>query len=146
MICAPVSFMIGLSCRLSDEIDSGGDTAPSAAEDTVLAYLAITPRLIARRRRLVQPWRRAASSAAGNDRPASRRAATSISIDVAVAHGGNRSADRGLGGDVADQKPRVAPEKRPSVSSATDSPSPAPTIAAVTPSISRMPGPPFGPS
>ena len=29
-------------------------------------------------------------------------------------------------------KPRVAPEKRPSVSSATESPSPAPTIAAVT--------------
>ena len=42
--------------------------------------------------------------------------------------------------------PRVAPENRPSVSSATDSPSPAPTMAAVTPSISRMPGPPLGPS
>ena len=39
-------------------------------------------------------------------------------------------------------KPRVAPEKRPSVISATDSPSPAPTIAAVTASISRIPGPP----
>ena len=43
-------------------------------------------------------------------------------------------------------KPRVAPEKRPSVMSATESPRPAPTIAAVTPSISRMPGPPAGPS
>ena len=43
-------------------------------------------------------------------------------------------------------KPRVAPEKRPSVSSATVSPSPSPTIAAVTASISRMPGPPAGPS
>ena len=41
---------------------------------------------------------------------------------------------------------RVAPEKRPSVSSATSSPSPAPTRAAVTASISRMPGPPRGPS
>ena len=42
--------------------------------------------------------------------------------------------------------PRVAPEKRPSVTSATDSPSPAPTTADVTPSISRIPGPPAGPS
>ena len=42
--------------------------------------------------------------------------------------------------------PRVAPENRPSVSSATDSPSPAPMMAAVTASISRMPGPPLGPS
>ena len=40
----------------------------------------------------------------------------------------------------------VAPENRPSVSSATDSPRPAPMIAAVTASISRMPGPPAGPS
>ncbi len=43
-------------------------------------------------------------------------------------------------------KPCVAPENRPSVTSATESPSPAPTMAAVTPSISRIPGPPFGPS
>ena len=43
-------------------------------------------------------------------------------------------------------RPRVAPEKRPSVSRATSSPRPSPTIAAVTWSISRMPGPPAGPS
>ena len=43
-------------------------------------------------------------------------------------------------------KPCVAPEKRPSVMSATESPRPWPTIAAVTASISRMPGPPDGPS
>ena len=42
--------------------------------------------------------------------------------------------------------PRVAPEKRPSVTSATDSPRPAPTTDAVTLSISRIPGPPAGPS
>ena len=42
--------------------------------------------------------------------------------------------------------PRVAPENRPSVSNATESPRPAPTMAAVTASISRMPGPPRGPS
>ena len=42
--------------------------------------------------------------------------------------------------------PWVAPEKRPSVSSPTEGPSPAPVRAAVTASISRMPGPPRGPS
>ncbi|CUP59459.1 Uncharacterised protein [Flavonifractor plautii] len=44
------------------------------------------------------------------------------------------------------QGPRVAPEKRPSVTSATDSEKPMPTSAAVAVSISRMPGPPWGPS
>ena len=43
-------------------------------------------------------------------------------------------------------KPCVAPEKRPSVTSATSLPRPWPTSAAVTASISRMPGPPAGPS
>ena len=44
------------------------------------------------------------------------------------------------------QGPRVAPEKRPSVTRATDSEKPMPTSAAVAVSISRMPGPPWGPS
>ena len=42
--------------------------------------------------------------------------------------------------------PRDAPEKRPSVIRATVEPSPMPAIAEVGLSISRMPGPPFGPS
>ncbi len=42
--------------------------------------------------------------------------------------------------------PRVAPEKRPSVTNSTSSPSPSPAIAAVTASISFIPGPPRGPS
>ena len=42
--------------------------------------------------------------------------------------------------------PWVAPEKRPSVMSPTESPRPVPMIADVGDSISRMPGPPFGPS
>ena len=42
--------------------------------------------------------------------------------------------------------PWVAPEKRPSVISATVSPSPSPMIAPVTCSISGIPGPPAGPS
>ena len=43
-------------------------------------------------------------------------------------------------------KPCEPPEKRPSVSSATSLPSPAPMMAEVGVSISGMPGPPFGPS
>ena len=42
--------------------------------------------------------------------------------------------------------PRVAPEKRPSVIRATEEPRPMPAMAEVGPSISRMPGPPEGPS
>ena len=42
--------------------------------------------------------------------------------------------------------PRVAPEKRPSVMSATHPPRPEPMMAEVGLSISRMPGPPLGPS
>ena len=44
------------------------------------------------------------------------------------------------------QKPHVPPENRPSVTSAQSAPRPAPFSAPVTASISRMPGPPFGPS
>src|SRR5699024_11024641 len=42
--------------------------------------------------------------------------------------------------------PVVPPEKRPSVISSTSLPRPAPLIAPVIASISRMPGPPLGPS
>ena len=42
--------------------------------------------------------------------------------------------------------PWVAPENRPSVISSTSLPRPAPLIAPVTASISRIPGPPAGPS
>ena len=44
------------------------------------------------------------------------------------------------------ENPFVAPENRPSVTSATSLPSPAPATAAVTASISGIPGEPFGPS
>ena len=42
--------------------------------------------------------------------------------------------------------PRVAPENRPSVMRATLSPRPMPQMALVGLSISRIPGPPLGPS
>ena len=44
------------------------------------------------------------------------------------------------------EAPLEAPEKRPSVINATESPSPIPAIAEVGFNISRIPGPPFGPS
>ena len=44
------------------------------------------------------------------------------------------------------RRPRVAPENRPSVIKATEEPRPIPCTAAVGASISRIPGPPFGPS
>ena len=44
------------------------------------------------------------------------------------------------------QNPWVPPENRPSVTSAASAPRPAPFMAPVTASISRIPGPPFGPS
>ena len=43
-------------------------------------------------------------------------------------------------------RPVDPPEKRPSVKSKVDLPSPAPLIAPVIINISRIPGPPFGPS
>ena len=42
--------------------------------------------------------------------------------------------------------PLVAPEKRPSVISATSLPNPRPTILEVGANISGIPGPPLGPS
>ena len=47
---------------------------------------------------------------------------------------------------LAHAAPDVPPEKRPSVISPTESPRPSPMIAEVGDSISRMPGPPLGPS
>ena len=44
------------------------------------------------------------------------------------------------------EAPLDAPEKRPSVIKATESPSPIPAIAEVGFNISLIPGPPFGPS
>jgi hypothetical protein len=119
-------------------------TAPRLADRTVSAYLAKTPQAIAEvagRQRA----RLAASSASGTSRVI-WRVATSMVI-------GSPSWTRPIGppwaasgATWASMKPWVPPEKRPSVTSATWSDSPAPTMATVTCSISRMPGPPTGPS
>src|SRR5262249_10641185 len=119
-------------------------TAPAAADETNFAYFAITP-VVKRGRGGVHAASRAAKSA-GARLTAMRRAARSIVITSpsrTAAIGPPLAASGAMCPTIS---PRVAPEKRPSVMSATDSPRPAPTIAPVTASISRMPGPPFGPS
>ena len=58
----------------------------------------------------------------------------------------DRPANEGFGCHVTDDHAQVPPEKRPSVISPTDSPSPWPISAEVGASISCIPGPPFGPS
>ena len=65
---------------------------------------------------------------------------------VAVLDKGDGATRRGFGLACPTQGPFEAPEKRPSVMSATDLESPMPTMADVGVSISRMPGPPAGPS
>src|SRR5919112_2113009 len=119
-------------------------TAPSLADDTSAAYLAITPPRYCGGG-ACHDARRSASTHSGTSR-SRRRAVTSIEIS-------SPSSTRPIGPPSAASgatcpiiSPWVPPEKRPSVSSATDSPRPSPTSAAVTLSISCMPGPPTGPS
>ena len=74
--------------------------------------------------------------------------APSVDVDgdrVSITHT-RRAGLRGrLRSHVAGHQAGVAPENRPSVSSAPTA-EPSPTSAAVTGSISRIPGPPLGPS
>ena len=67
--------------------------------------------------------------------------------NVAILHGGDRAALRCLGHDVADYEATSGAGEAPeSVINATVSPRPEPCSAPVTSCISRIPGPPFGPS
>ena len=76
-----------------------------------------------------------------------QRARRQVEADeIAVAHRGDGSTGHRFRCDVpGHQAVRRAREASVRQTSATESPSPAPTIAPVTPSISRMPGPPFDP-
>ncbi len=95
-------------------------------------------------RRPARP-RGAASSSSGTSSTSSRfsTSTTIVSPSRTCAIGPPRNAS---GATCPTINPWVAPEKRPSVISATSSPSPSPTSDAVTCSISRIPGPPAGPS
>src|SRR5215472_17868559 len=119
-------------------------TAPSAADVTDATYLANTPSVYlgaGARHSFSRRW----TSSAGNCR-SSRRLGMLMEIVSPSRTAAIGPPTAASGATWPTMKPRVAPLKRPSVSSATDSPSPSPTIAAVTPSISRMPGPPRGPT
>src|SRR5579864_2463608 len=131
-------------CATDEKLLGMTVTAPREAEETSSAYLAITP-VLKRGAGAFQEERR-------------RWISASVRLTLRVRFGMSNamvspSASAAMGPPVAASgatwpamKPCVAPEKRPSVSSATESPKPAPTSAAVTCSISRMPGPPLGPS
>ena len=93
----------------------------------------------------LQRERRRDSSAAGRS-TSRRRRSTSMTTGSPSWRAAMGPPTAASGATWPIMSPLVAPEKRPSVSRATDPPSPWPTSAAVTPSISRMPGPPFGPS
>ena len=109
------------------------------------AYLAKTPLLVARRGR--RPVGQPARELVVGDRPGRAvRLSTSsmiVSPSRTAAIGPPRAASGAMWPTI---RPCVAPEKRPSVISAISSPMPSPTSAPVTCSISRMPGPPAGPS
>src|SRR5262249_22328308 len=119
-------------------------TAPSEEDETSSAYLAITPFVkrgagsfqVARRRCISSLLISTLSSRLGISK-------TIVSPSCTAAIGPRCAAS---GATWPAIKPCVAPENLPSVRSATESPSPCPTSAAVTASISRMPGPPLGPS
>src|SRR5882724_4113732 len=119
-------------------------TAPREADETRNAYLAMTP-LVKRGAGGFQLARRCLICSTVNSTLRVRlgMSKTMMSRSAIAAIGPPCAAS---GATCPAIKPCVAPLKRPSVSRATESPSPAPTRAAVTASISRMPGPPFGPS
>ena len=119
-------------------------TAPSEAERTSLTYLPSTPPSYCGRRG-AQPLRRRASSSASTSR-SRERAARSTRIRSPSRRNATGPASTASGAMWPMHRPVVPPENRPSVSSRTSLPSPAPLIAPVMASISRMPGPPLGPS
>ena len=122
----------------------GSVTAPSEADETRAAYLAITP-VANRGSGSCHPVSRACSSSEGRSTLKVLFSMSKVTVSPSFrAAMGPRWAASGATWPAI--RPRVAPEKRPSVRRATVSPRPWPTRAAVTPSISRMPGPPFGPS
>ena len=118
--------------------------APSDADDTERAYFAITPFSYFGGGDCQSAMRRSISSCG---RSSSRRRLSMSNSIVSPSRTAAIGPPCGASGATCPAiRPRVAPEKRPSVSSATLSPRPSPTSAAVTSSISRMPGPPLGPS
>src|SRR5581483_12191560 len=118
--------------------------APLDAEPTVRAYLASAPKVY-RGAGCVQASRRRASSDSSTSRSILRFAA-SIRISSPSRTSAIGPATKASGATWPTEYPLVAPLNRPSVTRATSAPRPARATAAVTASISGMPGEPFGPS
>src|SRR6185369_1899798 len=119
-------------------------TAPKLALETSFAYLARTPLLYCgfggrhRSRLRVNSWFERSSCT-------SPRSA-SIVIESPSSTSAIVPPTAASGATCPTTIPYVPPENRPSVINPTESPSPAPIKADVGASISRIPGPPFGPS
>src|SRR6266508_1371949 len=119
-------------------------TAPSDAEETRRAYFASAP-LTYRGAGAFHAARRLAKSASSTS-TSMRRFSASISMRSPSRRSAIGPPTSASGETWPTENPFVAPENRPSVISATSLPRPAPATAAVTASISGMPGDPFGPS
>ena len=121
------------SCRVGEEDGAFGGRADESAiarEDAAG---------VAQRRRLPVGEALGELGLVDVDGAARRRCRSQV---IAVPDDGEQAATRAASGATwPTMRPRVAPEKRPSVTSATDSPNPAPTTEAVTLSSSRIPGP-----
>ena len=117
-------------------------TAPCAADWTTLAYLPSTPRVYFGGSGS-QPTLRSSRSGISTSRV---RLRTSRVIGSPSRTNAIGPASTASGAMWPTQSPVVPPENRPSVTSSTSLPSPAPLIAPVIASISRIPGPPLGPS
>src|SRR6266540_2697270 len=112
---------------------SGVHTAPLAAEDTSRAYLASAP-VVYRGAGAFHPSRRLPSSASSTSR-SRRRVSTSSTIVSPSSTSAMGPPTVASGATWPTANPCEAPENRPSVTSATSRPSPAPTMAPVTASI-----------
>src|SRR3990167_1864276 len=144
----PIRLCSGQAARerwfLSQATRPYPQTAPSEADDTNFAYLASAP-LVNRGAGAFHFFKRLWISFFVRRTDSSRFAASTViqSPSFSAAIGPPTAAS---GATCPAISPWVAPENRPSVSRATLSPSPSPYSAPVTASISRIPGPPLGPS
>ena len=127
--------------RFVGGVGAGRVTAPRDAHETSVAYLPITPG--GRGWASAVPWPPLRDRSALVSSRLLSRSRMTRSPSRRRAMGPPAAASRAT---CPTPSPWEAPLHRPSVSKATRDPRPRPARAAVTANISRMPGPPFGPS
>ena len=126
-------------------VTSGSDARPRRGGADEAGVLREDAGRVARRRVLARVASRDAISPSGSS-TCKRFASASISTTSPSPRIASGPPSAASGEMCPTEMPCVPPPNRPSVSSATLSTSPAPTIAAVRCVISGIPGPPFGPS